>query len=332
MGHQFPRAAAAAAVALALAACGGSAGDGAPTPVLDIARDQVDEAEVDGSAEDSLDASEDSRSDDGEPADGEPDDGTSDGASVFDEPVELPPPDPSTFEGANRVVNLWVGPDGETSPIDVWGRRNFTNGPILVADGVPFGEASDYFEAPTSYSLVVVGAGAGPDGEQRAGLLNAADGEQITTIFTNLDESGAVNAPNLFERGTEQAPEPPSEGNGLVLLYAPNVRAFSDALTTSIGGDAFYVGDGSATCRTQRIEATGAAPNILGGTQQVELELPPGPATISLHPWFSPDECDQPSALDIDVDVTPETTTFVVVFSRDGVGVETMTLPVPLLP
>lgn len=88
--------------------------------------------------------------------------------------------------------------------------------------------------------------GAGPDGGERAGLFNAAGGEQITTtIFTNLDERGAVNAPNLFERGTDQAPEPPMEGNGLVVMYAPNVRAFSSCLNAAIGGDAFYVGDGS---------------------------------------------------------------------------------------
>ena len=263
MGHQFPRAVAATAVAVALVACGGSDGDGSPEPVLDIARDQVEVAAPDESMDVSLDGTTAEASDGDTPV--EP-----------DEPDELPPPDPSMFEGANRIVNLWVGPDGETGPIDVWGRRTFTNGPILLAEDVPFAEASEYFEAPIGYSLVVVGAGAGPDGEERAGLFNAADGEQITTIFTNADELGAVNAPNLFERRTDQSPEPPAEGNGLVLMYAPNVRAFSDSLTAEIGGDAFYVGDGSAVCRTQRIEATGAAPNILGGTQQVELELPPG--------------------------------------------------------
>ena len=178
MGHQFPRAVAAAAVAVVLVVCGGSDGDGSPEPVLDIARDQVEGAAPDDSIDDSLEGTTVDESSHGDAPLGD------------DVPDELPPPDPSMFEGANRIVNLWVGPDGETGPIDVWGRRTFTNGPILLAEGVPYAEASDYFQAPTGYSLVVVGAGAGPDGEERAGLFNAADGEQITTIFTNADELG----------------------------------------------------------------------------------------------------------------------------------------------
>jgi hypothetical protein len=58
------------------------------------------------------------------------------------------------------------------------------------------------------------------------------------------------------------------------------------------------------------------------------LELPPGPTQISLHPWFSPDECNQPSALDVPVDVVSDQTVLVLVYTRDGVSVESLTLPV----
>jgi hypothetical protein len=315
VGHQLTRATAATTLIVSLVACGGSGGDGEPTPVLDLAREQVEDAEL-AAEPDAAELA---------PASGVSDDGTMDESVV---PDELPAPDPSTFEGANRVVNLWVGADGATSPIDVWGRRTFTNGPILLAEGVAFGGASEYFAAPPGYSLAIVGAGAGPDGEERAGLFNAADGEQITTVFTNDDDQGAVSAPNLFELGSDQAPVPPGDGSGLVVLFAPNVRAFSDSLTASIGGDAFYVGDGSPVCRQQRIEATGAAPAVLGGTQRVELELPPGTASLSLHPWFSPNECDQPSALDVDVEVTTGATSLVLVYSPDGTTVDALILPV----
>ncbi len=277
--------------------------------MLDIAREQVEAAH----AGDSGDGS-------------EPVDATA--SSEPAAPAELPAPDPSTFDGENRVVNLWVGPDGETGTVDVWGRRTFTNGPMLLAEDIAFATASDYFATPPGHSVVIVGAGAGPDGEERAGVLNAEDGEQITTIFTNSDAIGGVDAPNLFERGDDQAPARPSEGNGLIVLFAPNTRAFTDELTAAIGGDAFYVGDGSTTCRTQRIEATGAAPNILGGTQRVEIELPPGAAPISLHPWFSSDGCDRPSVLDLTVDVVAGETTLVLVYSPDGTTVEASTLPV----
>ena len=89
-----------------------------------------------------------------------------------------------------------------------------------------------------------------------------------------------------------------------------------------------FVGDGSDVCRTQRIESDGFPPSILGGTQQVELEVTPGPALISLHPWFSPDGCDQPSVLDLMVDVVDGETTLVLVYSRDGSSIEALSLPV----
>jgi len=244
---------------------------------------------------------------------------------------ELPAPDASQYEGANRVVNLWVGPAGETSSIDVWGRRTFTNGPILLVEGLGFGEASDYFAAPPGYSLVIVGAGAGPDGDELAGLFNTGDDDQVTTIYTNDDAQGTVWAPNLWEAAADEtalAPLPPQPGMGLVQLYAANTRSFDESLTASIGGSSFYVGTGGRQCARQRIEEQGFLPNVLGGTQDVQLELPPGMATISLHPWFSPDECDQPAAIDIPVDVPADGTVLVIVYSRDGRGIETLQLPV----
>jgi hypothetical protein len=315
VGHEFSRATLAATLIALAAACGGGDDSGEPPPVLDNARQQVSAATP---ADEAADA---------EPSPGSANE--ADGETGVDSaPAELPAPDPSTFEGANRVVNLWVGESGTTAAIDVWGRRTFTNGPILLAEGIEFGRASDYFAAPAGYSLVVVGSGAGPDGEELASMFNAADGEQITLVYTNGDSAGAVEAPNLYEYGNDQAPRPAAPGSGLVVLFAPNIRAFSDEMIASVGGDAFYVGDGSAVCRTQRIEADGFSPSILGGTQRVELELPPGPAAISLYPWFSSDECNQPSAHDLTVDVAPDRTVMVFVYTRDGASVESMILPV----
>jgi hypothetical protein len=252
-------------------------------------------------------------------------------ATAVAAPDELPPPDASDYEGANRVVNLWVGPGGETGAIDVWGRRTFTNGPILLVDGLAFGEASEYFSAPPGYRLSIVGSGAGPDGEELAGVFNAADGEQLTTIYTNDDEFGGVWSPNLWEidpSGTAGAPDPPAPGRGLVWWYAPNTRSFSESLVASIGGDAFYVGDGSGECVGQRVEAAGFPPAVLGGTQSVELELPPGPATLTLHPWFSPEECGQFPVLEVTVDVAADDTVLVLVYSPDGTTITTLELPV----
>lgn len=308
MGHEFARAALAAALACSVAACGSTDRDVEPPPVLDNAREQVATATSSPSTSS------------GPPADSPPD-------SVTTVPSELPPPDPSTFDGANRVVNLWVGPAGETTPIDVWGRRTFTNGPVLLAEDVAFATASDYFAAPSGYDLVVVSAGAGPDGAERAGMFNAVDGEQITLVFTNGDDVGGVAATDVFERG-RRAPEPPADGTGLVVMSAANLQAFSATMIESVGGDAFFVGDGTSVCRPQRIEADGFPPNVLGGTQQVEFEVAPGPAAISLHPWFSADGCDQPSVLDLTVEVGAGDSALVLVYSRDGVTVDALILPV----
>ena len=312
MGHQFTRAAAAAALAALLSAgCGGDDEQVTPPPVLDNARDQVAAASVPGSTQESSSARSDTT----------PDRGI----------AELPPPDLSEFDGANRVVNLWVGPDGEQRAVDVWGRRTFTNGPILLVEDLGFGQTSEYFAAPPGYSLVVVGSGAGPDGEELAGLFNADADDQVTMVFTNDDTDGAVWAPNLWEKTSAEtglAPDPPQSGMGLVFLYAPNTRSFDESLTSAIGGSSFYVGTGGSDCARQRIEDQGLQANVLGGTQDVQLELPPGPVTIALHPWFSPDECAQPAALEFTVDVPSDRIVIVLVYSPDGDTLDTLQLPV----
>jgi hypothetical protein len=319
VGHEFSRAVAATAVAAALllAACGGGDEEADLPPVLDNAREQVEAASE--APDDAADP------DETEGAESSP------GPTAPNDFAELPAPDLSEYEGANRVVNLWVGAVGETRPIDVWGRRTFTNGPILLAENVGFGESTDYFAAPPGYSLSVVGAGAGPDGEELAGMFNAGAGEQITMIYTNDDDQGSVYAPNLWEidpDGVQSTAVPPLPGMGLLYLFAPNTRAFGDSLTAAIGADSFHVGDGAGECHYQRIEEEGFQASILGGTQNVQIDLPPGPATITLHPWLSPDRCAQPAALEFVVDVPADRSVMVLVYSTDGQSIETLELPI----
>lgn len=308
MGHQLAGPAVAAAVALAaLSGCGGGDDDVGLPAVLDNAREQVSTDQPGANPTDDA------------------------GSSTVPELDELPAPDASSYEGANRVVNLWTDADGQTQPIDVWGRRTFTNGPILLVEQLEFGQASDYFSAPPGYSLVVVGAGAGADGDELASLFNAGPHDQVTMVFTNDDPDGSIWAPNLWEAAAAEtglAPAPPLPGTGLVYLYAANTRSFDETLTESVGGSSFYVGNGSTECARQRVQDEGFAPNVLGGTQDVQLALPPGPAAISLHPWFSPDECGQPAAVEFGLDVPADGIVMVLVYSPDGETIATLQLAV----
>jgi hypothetical protein len=297
--------------AMAFSACSGDGESGEPAPALDIVRDQLAAANT-------------------IPIEQPDDESTTVAIDEIPAREDLPQPDASQFVGRNRVVNLWVSPDGENQAIDVWGRRTFTNGPILLAENVPFGEATGYFSAPSGYSLVMVGTGAGPDGEELGGLFNAEDGEQITAIFTN-DESGAVFAPNLWETdldGQIEVPEEPPSGRSVVWMYSANTDAFDQSLTTSVGGSSFYVGDGSSECRPQRIEEEGFQASILGGTQRVELVVDAGPSIVTLHPFFSPDGCDQPAAAEIVTDTEAGETVLVLLYTPDGERLDWISLPV----
>lgn len=312
MGHQFPRAVVAAAVVLA--GCGGSGGDGDPPPVLDVARQQVADA-TDATSEDVA----------GDEAAGER--GAADTGSA---PAELPPPDPSSYAGSHRVVNLVTNAvaDGAVpTAIDVWARRTFTHGPVLLAEGIGFEQESGYFAAPVGADVVIVGAGAGPDGAQLAVLPDLTGDEQATTVITNGDGDAVETALQLDERGTDRVPAPPEADHGLVVVVAANLDAFDEELRSSVGGAEFLVGDGSATCRVQRIESTGVAAEVVGAAARVEFEVPPGPVAFSLHPAPSPNGCDQPSILDVTVDVVARETTTLLVYTRDGTALTTVSLP-----
>ncbi|NNE10650.1 MAG: DUF4397 domain-containing protein [Ilumatobacter sp.] len=305
MGHQFARAAAAAALAAGGVACGGGGGEAEPPPVLDNARDLVaaaDSSDVAASA----------------PA-GEV------GATVAG---ELPPPDPSRYEGANRVVNLLIGPDGEPVEIDVWGRRTFENGPILLASGLGFGDASSYVAAPVEYTVVAVGAGAGPDGLALAEIFNAVAGERITSVVATGGD-GEASVTHVFEVGSETGFEAPAPGTGLLIVAAPNVEAFGDDLTAEVGSDRFEIGDGSEACRPQRRERAGLEPEILGDPGPVELQVPAGVTTLSIHPWVpTAAPCSLPAVLEIDVEVAPDSVTLVLVARTPSDTIEAFTLPV----
>jgi hypothetical protein len=244
---------------------------------------------------------------------------------------ELPAPDGSTFVGSTRVVNLWVGPQGATQTVDVWGRRTFTNGPVLLVEGLGFGEASPYFGVPPGYVVEIVGAGAGPDGISLGGVLASRERSRITTVFTNADETGTPEAWAVFESdptGSFGAPAPPAAGSGLVVLQQANTDAFRTSLEAAGISDSYYVGDGSGECIPQRIESTGLAPAILGGTQPVAYEVEPGAFTFELYPWTDPARCQATPVAQFEIAAAADEAVIGLLYTRDGTTLELMRLPI----
>ncbi len=307
MGHQFARASAAASVTLSVlvTACGG--GDRTPPDPLEVARSLAAQSTT-------------------------PVDEARSGSSVDGE-AELAAPDPSTFEGETRVVNLWPGADGTGQEVDVWGRRTFSNGPILLAEGLSLGEISEPFGVPPGYAVEIVGAGAGPDGLALAGVLAASRGERVITVFTNADDRGTAESFTISEvdpSGTLGAPAAPAGGSGLLVLRQANTDAFADDLEAAGSSDSFYIGDGSGECLRQRTEDTGVAPAVLGGTQSIEIEFTTSTAAIDLYSWRMPDRCATPPVASFVVDVPVGSAVLGLVFSRDGHSLELMPIPLSL--
>ncbi len=251
------------------------------------------------------------------------------GASTVDSKV-LPPPPESSMAGRARVVNLYVDDGGAKLDIDVWAQRTFTEGEVLLAKGVKFGAASDYFVTPKSHSIVFTKAGASVDDAEVASMFNPAKGEQITAML--LWENGKASAPNVWEidpTGSHDAPAPPSAGEGLVVVRANQLTAFEKKLTPTFGGRSFDVGDGKGACVPQaRMTAKGATPAVLGGTQPTLHDLLPGPAAFTLHKWPDNKKCATDPVFTFSVDVSAGETTAVFVYTPDGTSITTLALPV----
>ena len=248
--------------------------------------------------------------------------------------AELPPPDPDTYVGAARVVNLYVDGDGNTLIVDIWGRRTFTNGPIVLAEGVGFGEASDYFAAPDGYVIHMVETGEGPDADEVGSLFNPAEGEQSTTLLI-WDGEGSASASLLFPEVVSpdsifEVAGPPDAGTGLIILQANQLNPHGDDLSAA----AFYVGTpGADDCLPQSPLGGLGDGVILGGTQPSYHEVAPGPFEFTLHPWPSgpgvTESCAEETVYPaLQIEVPDGGRAWVFLYTTDGLAtVAALTLP-----
>jgi hypothetical protein len=261
-------------------------------------------------------------------------------ATVADSGELLPDADPATYVGRNRVVNLLVMPDGTQPVVDVWVMRSFQYAPILVAEGLGYGDVSDWFGRPENMSVATVLTGAGPDAATVAGLLPAAADEQLTHLVMWDGESQSAGGFVLGEKTTDptQAFPPADPTTGLVQLYAYQLKIHpmttGESWERTLGGHPveYSVGiEGTPGCAPQpRITDAGFAPSILGGTQRVPLDLAPGTSNLTFHGWGSTNaDCADPTLVGpFPITVTAGSRQWMLLHSPDGVSIEALTIPV----
>lgn len=272
-----------------------------------------------------------------------------DGTSVTDStaggdttPTEesLPAPDPATFVGVNQVVNLAVLPDGSTPELDIWALRTFTNAPVLLVEGLQYGEVSEAFSSPPGAVVAAVMAGAGPDADQFSGMFSADDGQHYTTVIAYDRDSQAASGILLEDvdpNNPTMAFPDTRDGQALVMLWAYqltlNPLAEEGDFETTIGGKdvSYQVGiEGTTGCAPQpRQTEQGYSPMVLGGTQRVPFDVAAGDTTFTFHGWGTYNEdCADASVIDpITVTLAAGDRVWVMLHSRDGQTVESLVVP-----
>jgi hypothetical protein len=234
------------------------------------------------------------------------------------EPAKKGAPPKDVYKGKNRLVNLYVGPDGKTQTVDVWVRRGFKYDPVMLAEKVEFGKASTWFGIPQSMSPVVLPTGAKPDDKELSPMAYGKADEVVTGILQNSGGRPSVSTRYDVSASMPGAPQPPTKGKGTLVLDAGQLSEFEKVLAEKFGGRSFYVGDGTGACRPPRDPKMESL--ALGGTAEKELELDPGKAKITLHKWPGQkgEECKTPAVYEFEADVVADKAQRVYIFTPDG--------------
>ena len=254
------------------------------------------------------------------------------GSAAVADPVTPaePPPPKEAYKGKNRLLNLYIGKDGKTQPLEVWVRRGFKWGPVKLADAVPFGKASAWFGVPEHMSPVVLAAGAKPDDKEVSPMAYGKADEVVTGLL--MMSGGVASVTTMYDISKEmpQAPKPSAAGTGGVILFGYALREYEPALMEKFGGSSFNVGDGTGACRPQRNPAM--ENNALGGTSPYELDLAPGKAKITLHKWpggAKEEKCKSPAVFELEVDVVADKSQWVFLYTPDqGKTITSIALPI----
>jgi len=244
---------------------------------------------------------------------------------------ELPAAPAAELRGAVRVINVLKDKDGTPMAFDVWGRRSFKWAPIQYAKNVAYGTATEWYGTPKGTSAIAVPVGAGPDAKEITMVWSpGGDDEQLSNLVY-FDQSPASAMMALLPRtATNNAPELPPAGKGLVYFNASQLRASEATLAPTYGGRSFFIGDGTGKCIYQRVQSKGFGMSVLGGTQPVEHDAAPGKVTFTFHkyPAQKDKEClEENKKFEVTVDVVEGKGTLVVLHTPDGKKIEALQLP-----
>ena len=237
-------------------------------------------------------------------------------------PVKKELPAPTEFyEGKARVINFAMK-DGKPVAVDVWAAQSFKYAPVKLAENVAFGEASEWFQSPKNSPVKTVIAGAPHDSkEDLGGPFPPKKGEHITAMIFNKEDGSFTNG-NYWETSNDlekaNTPDAPPAGKGYVVLRAGQLSAHKEALTELTGGWALRVGDGKEKCMTQRVEAMGFQASLLGGTQQIEIDLAPGTHTLTFHKGLEKGCTSATKVYELSLDVAADTAQNVVLYTPDA--------------
>lgn len=251
----------------------------------------------------------------------------------------LPVADPSTYVGSNRVVHLAVLADGTTPSLDIWATRSFEYAPILLVEGLQYGDTSPVYGAPEGMSVVAVTSGQGPDSTPFANVFSANASQHYTHLLVFDRESGSGTGLLLEDQDPTNVNVFPEvrPGQALVQFYAYqltlNPLSTGASFEQRLAGvePTFQLGiRGLVGCAPQpRQTDAGFAPAILGGTQRPAFDLDPGTTTFTFHQWGSNDkQCADDSVIDeVAVTVTAGERAWILLHSRDGKSIEALFVP-----
>ncbi|MBT8491651.1 MAG: hypothetical protein KJO07_01215 [Deltaproteobacteria bacterium] len=239
------------------------------------------------------------------------------GAAPGDE--RLPPPK-DAFVGQERLVNLHLGKDGTSKTVDVWATGSARYLPVLLAEKIELGQASDWFGVPKGDRVLVVETGKKSTDQPLASLQRPKDGDHITSILfaaTGGDFSVRPHYETHADGRVDEFQGPPAAGKGFATVLSLPLGLHKQTIEAAFGAKKFHLGMGKGECPPQRVP-DGQTGQLIGGSSAAYLELAPGKNKMTLHKWPARVTCESEPVFEFEIEVKADASTLVFLYTPDG--------------